>query len=92
MPTFTRPTDFSSTSARSIGDSWESSEHVVDGVEMLTYNQQNDPWPMHVDSEAAAKTSYGGVIASGGNTISIMYRLGHEIYNRPDRRWAFSVV
>jgi acyl dehydratase len=73
----------------SIGDSWESSEHVVDGDEMLAYNQQNDPWPMHVDPEAAAKTSYGGVIASGGYTISIMYRLGHEIYNRPDRRWAF---
>ena len=52
----------------SIGDSWESSEHVVDGDEMLAYNQQNDPWPMHVDPEAAAKTSYGGVIASGGYT------------------------
>jgi acyl dehydratase len=32
----------------SVGDSWESSEHVVDGAEMLAYNQQNDPWPMHV--------------------------------------------
>ena len=73
----------------SVGDSWESSEHVVDGAEMLAYNQQNDPWPMHVDPEAAAKTPYGGVIASGGYTISILLRLGHEIYNRPDLRWAF---
>jgi acyl dehydratase len=72
-----------------VGDSWESSEHLVDGVEMLAYNQENDPWPIHVDREAAAKTPYGGVIASGGYTISIMYRLGHEIYNNADLQWVF---
>jgi acyl dehydratase len=73
----------------SVSDSWESSEHLVDGAEMLAYNQQNDPWPMHVDPESAVTTQYGGVIASGGYTISLMYRLGHEIYNRPDLSWAF---
>ena len=72
-----------------VGDSWTSSEHIVDGLEMLAYNQQNDPWPMHVDPEAAAKLPFGGVIASGGYTISIMYRLGHEIYNSADLKWAF---
>jgi acyl dehydratase len=72
-----------------VGDSWQSSEHVVDGLEMLAYNRQNDPWPIHVDPEAAAKSPYGGVIASGGYTISIMYRLGHEIHNRADLQWAF---
>jgi acyl dehydratase len=41
-----------------VGDSWESSEHLVNGLEMLAYNQENDPWPMHVDSEAAAKSPY----------------------------------
>jgi len=71
------------------GDSWTSSEHVVDGPEMLAYSRRNDPWPMHVDPDAAAKLPYGGVIASGGYTISLMYRLGHEIYNRADLRWAF---
>jgi acyl dehydratase len=45
--------------------------------------------PIHIDSEAAAKTPFGGVIASGGYTISLMYRLTHEIVNQPDRRWAF---
>ena len=72
-----------------VGDSWESSEHLVDGAEMLAYNKQNDPWPMDVDPDAAAKTPFGGVIASGGYTISLMYRLGHEIYNRADHQWAF---
>ncbi|MGD9882668.1 MAG: MaoC/PaaZ C-terminal domain-containing protein [Reyranella sp.] len=71
------------------GDSWKSSEHLVNGDEMLAYNKKNDPWPMHVDPVAAAKTPFGGVIASGGYTISLMYRLGHEIYNCADRQWAF---
>jgi acyl dehydratase len=52
---------------------------------MLAYNRANDPWPMHVDAEAAAQTPFGGLIASGGYTISIMYRLGTQIWARPHR-------
>jgi acyl dehydratase len=72
-----------------VGDSWSSSEHPVDHDEMLAYARANDPWPFHADPEAAAKSPYGGLIASGGYTITLMYRLSHEINNRPDRRWAF---
>ena len=57
-----------------VGDSWTSSGLVIDREEMLAYNRANDPWPMHVDAEAAAQTPFGGLIASGGYTISIMYR------------------
>ena len=35
------------------------------------------------------KSPFGGLIASGGYTISLMYRLFHEIVNQPDRTWAF---
>ena len=28
-------------------------------------------------------------LASGGYTISLMYRLSHEVVNQPDRTWAF---
>ena len=70
-----------------IGDSFESEEVTVDKDEMLAYNRKNDPWPFHVDEAAAARTPYGGLIASGGYTISLMYRLGHRIYNVPGRRW-----
>ena len=49
----------------------------------------NDPWPFHADPEAAARSPFGGLIASGGYTITLMYRLGHEIVNQPDRAWAF---
>jgi acyl dehydratase len=73
----------------SVGDSWVSSEHTVDHEEMLAYGRTNDPWPFHADPEVADKSPFGGLIASGGYTITLMYRLGHEIYNQPDSRWAF---
>lgn len=72
-----------------VGDSWTTSELLVDREEMLAYNRANDPWPIHVDPEAASKSPFGGLIASGGYTISLMYRLSHEVVNRPDRTWAF---
>jgi acyl dehydratase len=73
----------------SVGDAWTSSACTVDHDEMLTYGRTNDPWPFHADPEAAARSPFGGLIASGGYTISLMYRLSHEIVNRPDRMWAF---
>lgn len=71
-----------------IGASFMSDEVTVDGDEMLAYNQRNDPWPFHVDKETAEQGPYGTLIASGGYTITLMYRLGHQIYNVPRRRWA----
>jgi acyl dehydratase len=68
-----------------------SAEYTVDHEEMLAYGRANDPWPIHVDAEAATKSPFGGLIASGGYTITLMYRLGHEIVNQPDRAWAFLV-
>ena len=66
-----------------------SGEITVDGDEMLAYNRRNDPWPIHVDEQAASKTSFGSIIASGGFTITLLYRLCHQIYNRPESPWAF---
>jgi acyl dehydratase len=71
-----------------IGNSFISDEMTVDNEEMLAYNRRNDPWPFHVDEAAAARSPYGSLIASGGYTIALMYRLGHQIYNVPGRRWA----
>ena len=72
-----------------VGDSWTSAEYAVDHEEMLAYNRTNDPWPIHIDPEAAARSPFGGLIASGGYTITLMYRLSHGIVNQPDRMWAF---
>ena len=46
----------------------------VDKAEMLEYSRANDPLPMHLDEEAAEKTSFGGLIASGGFTLTLWLR------------------
>ena len=66
-----------------VGASFLSDEVTIDHEEMLAYNRCNDPWPFHVDEASAAHNPYGGLIASGGYTITLMYRLGHQIYNVP---------
>ncbi len=43
--------------------------------EILDFARQFDPQPFHVDPEAAAKSIYGGIIASGWHTCSTMMRL-----------------
>jgi acyl dehydratase len=48
-----------------VGDNWTTTEHPVDREEMLAYGRANDPWPIHVDPEAASKSPFGGLIASG---------------------------
>ena len=64
-------------------------ECIVDKDEMLEYNRKNDPWPFHVDEKAAAQSPFGGLIASGAYTITLMCRSSHTIYNRPEAPWAF---
>ena len=64
-------------------------EEIADRDEMLAYARNYDPWPMHTDEDAAALTPFGGLIASGGYTISLWYRSGHGIWHRPDWTAAF---
>lgn len=72
-----------------IGDVFWGDPVDVDPDEMLAYSQQNDPWPFHVDEEAAKSSPFGGLIASGGFTISLMYRSLIGAYNSPEARWEF---
>jgi acyl dehydratase len=46
----------------------------ADKDEMLDYARQNDPSPFHVDEEAARNSPYGGLIASAGYTVTLLYR------------------
>jgi acyl dehydratase len=43
--------------------------------EIIEFAAKYDPQPFHVDREAAAASIYGGVIASGWQTCSMMMRL-----------------
>lgn len=43
--------------------------------EIITFARQFDPQPFHVDPEAAARSRFGGLIASGWQTTGLFMRL-----------------
>jgi acyl dehydratase len=47
----------------------------VSEEEIIAFATAFDPQPFHVDREAAAQSIYGGVIASGWHTCSMMMRM-----------------
>lgn len=57
-------------------------ECVADRAEMLEYAQKNDPLPFHVDEELAKESPFGGLIASGGYTISLAYRSAIPVFGQ----------
>jgi len=50
------------------------SRHVTD-EEIIAFATQFDPQPFHVDHDAARVSIFGGVIASGWHTCSMMMRM-----------------
>ena len=58
-----------------VGDVRESPPRTITREEMIAFARQYDPQPFHLDEEAARKTIYGGLIASGWLTVSVMMRL-----------------
>jgi acyl dehydratase len=53
----------------------ELGQRSVTQEEIIAFATQFDPQPFHVDPAAAAQSIYGGVIASGWHTCSMMMRL-----------------
>jgi acyl dehydratase len=53
----------------------ELGKRTVSEDEIIAFARQFDPQPFHIDREAAAKSIYGGVIASGWHTCSMMMRM-----------------
>ena len=62
---------------------------ICEKEEMLEFGRRNDPWPFHVDEGAAARSPFGGVVASGGYIITLWYRSLIDVYNTPGATWAF---
>jgi acyl dehydratase len=48
---------------------------TVDEAAIIDFGRQFDPQPFHVDRQRAASGPFGGVIASGWHTASLMMRL-----------------
>ena len=48
---------------------------MVSESEIIAFARQYDPQPMHVDTNSASFTIYGGLIASGWHTGALFMRL-----------------
>ena len=53
---------------------------TVDEAEIIAFARKFDPQEFHVDPEAAARGPFGGLIASGWHTASLMMRLFADHY------------
>lgn len=58
-----------------VGDVLELGSRTVSEAEILTFAQDFDPQPFHIDPEAAAQSIFGGIIASGWHTCALTMRL-----------------
>ena len=61
-----------------VGDSFELGQFEVTRKEVVEFAQKYDPFPFHVDDEAAKATVFGGIISSGWLTALVWLRLMHR--------------
>ncbi|MBT8241596.1 MAG: MaoC family dehydratase [Acidimicrobiia bacterium] len=59
----------------SVGEVFETDPHEMTAERMMSFAQEFDPQPFHVDPDAAAESIYGGLIASGWHTGAVLMRL-----------------
>ncbi len=57
------------------GEVIEFGEYRVSEEEIIDFAKRYDPQSFHIDPEAAKESAYGGLIASGWHTGSIMMRM-----------------
>ena len=60
------------------GQTIELGRHTITKDEIVAFARQFDPQVFHLDEEAAKQTIFGGLIASGWHTGSLMMRLLYE--------------
>jgi len=58
-----------------VGEKFTLGSTVMREEEMIEFATQFDPQRFHIDPEAASETIYGGLIASGWHTGSLMMKL-----------------
>jgi len=62
------------------GDVHEFGSIIAEEDEMIAFARRFDPQPFHTDPEAAKQSIFGGLIASGWYTASLMMRLYVDYY------------
>jgi acyl dehydratase len=56
-----------------VGKTQEAGSRTVTREEILEFAKKFDPQPFHVDEEAAKRSQFGGLIASGWHTASLCH-------------------
>ncbi|HMN80346.1 MAG TPA: MaoC family dehydratase [Burkholderiaceae bacterium] len=59
----------------SVGEVLEFGDEPVTEADIIEFARRYDPQPFHIDPEAAARSPFGGLIASGWMTAGMMMRL-----------------
>lgn len=57
------------------GATYELGEFCLSEADIIEFARRFDPQPFHLDHEAAAKSHFGGLVASGWHTASAMMRV-----------------
>jgi acyl dehydratase len=63
-----------------VGNTAEIGTRVVDKAEVIAFATAFDPQPFHIDEAAAKDSFYGGIIASGWHTCSMVMRMMVDEY------------
>ena len=58
-----------------VGETRRFGSYEVTEEDIVTFGEQFDPQPFHVDEAAAAESMFGGLVASGWHTASMTMRL-----------------
>ena len=58
-----------------VGQTFVSGEHALDEAQIIAYARQFDPQPFHTNPEAAKRTFFQGLAASGWHTAAVTMRL-----------------
>ena len=62
----------------SVGERIVSASAALSEAEIIAFARDNDPQPFHLDPEAARESPFGGLIASGFQTLGLAFRLFYQ--------------
>ena len=62
------------------GDVFDLGTYDVTHDEIIEFSRQYDPFPFHIDDQAAQETVFGGIISSGWLTALVWLRLMHKAF------------
>jgi acyl dehydratase len=58
-----------------VGERFEFGDYLVTADEIVEFALRYDPQPFHLDAEAASRSHFGGLIASGWMSCAVLMRL-----------------